>query len=148
MAPNPVLYNATLAAQVLDLVEELANELDGSMPVRFEELTAEPGELPRIMLQLLDSNGEESRYISGEKLCPMPFALTLRLCADDEQTRLDAAATLSRLSSDFLARCVALNGYVAYKRPVCGVPVCLGRTEAFEDWQVEFDLNYKETKGI
>ena len=41
-----------LAEQVLDLVEETAEKVGASMPVRFEELTADVGELPRIMLQL------------------------------------------------------------------------------------------------
>ena len=75
----------------------------------------------------------------------MPFNLTLRIAANDQQERLDAAEVLSKVASGFLDACVVLDGYVAYKRPTAGVPYCLGRAEAFEDWQVSFDLKYKRT---
>lgn len=84
-------HDQHLATQVLDLMEEVVAGVDADIPVRFEELSAEPGKLPRMMLQLKDGGGEESRYISGEVLCPMPFNLTLRIAANDQQERLDAA---------------------------------------------------------
>lgn len=74
-------HDQHLATQVLDLMEEVVAGVDADIPVRFEELSAEPGKLPRMMLQLKDGGGEESRYISGEVLCPMPFNLTLRIPA-------------------------------------------------------------------
>lgn len=136
-------HDQHLATQVLDLMEEVVAGVDADIPVRFEELSAEPGKLPRMMLQLKDGGGEESRYISGEVLCPMPFNLTLRIAANDQQECLDAAEVLSKVASGFLDACVVLDGYVAYKRPTAGVPYCLGRAEEFEDWQVSFDLKYK-----
>lgn len=135
-----------LAEQVLDLVEQTADEVGAAMPVRFEELTADVGELPRMMLQLRESDAKEQRYLSGERICPMPFALTLRLAADAQQDRLDACDLLSRLADSFLESCMVLDGYVAYAMPTASVPVCLGRAQAFEDWQVTFELKYKQTK--
>ena len=135
-----------LAEQVLDLVEETAEKVGASMPVRFEELTADVGELPRIMLQLSESDGQQQRYLSGERICPMPFALTLRFSADDQQTRLDARELLGRMADAILEDCMVLNGYVAYALPTASVPVCLGKAPLFEDWQVTFDLKYKQSK--
>lgn len=135
-----------LAEQVLDLVEQVLADEGESMPVRFEELTADPGELPRMMLQLQESDGKEQRYLSGERICPMPFALTLRIAADAQQDRLDTCGLLNAIADSFVERCMVLDGYVAYAMPTASVPVCLGKAQAFEDWQVTFDLKYKQTK--
>lgn len=143
---KPVIYDGDLATQVLDLVESVAVAVDPSVSVRFEGLSAEPGELPRLMVQLIESSGDDARYISGERLVPFPFALILRVAADDEQSRLDAAAFLAETAKGFIAQCVALDGYVCYTRPRAGAPFCLGRSDAFEDWQVTFDLSYKQSR--
>ncbi len=140
------IYYTPLVTQVLDLLAKIVKDIDDSIPVKFEELTAETGDLPRMMMSLIDSGEEESHYISGEAICPVAFALTLRIGAEDEQDRLDAAYTLNTVVSAFLKDCTALDGFVAYKRPMAGVAHCLGRTDAFEDWQVTFSLKYKETR--
>lgn len=148
MSNPPIIYNASLATQVLDLFEEVVTEIEPDLHVFFEELSAEPGTLPRLMVQLLESDGEEVRYISGERLCPLPLALTLRIGSEDEQDRLDAAKLLSLIAERFIQKCAVLDGYVAYTMPRSSVVVCLGRTDIFEDWQVTFELKYKQlTKG-
>ncbi len=143
---NLMLVNGSLVTQILDKLGEVVKGIDPSIPVRFEELTAEAGELPRMMMSLVDSGEEESRYISGEAICPIAFALTLRVSAEDEQDRLDAAYTLNAAAAAFIKDCSAFDGFVAYKRPLAGVAHCLGRTDAFEDWQITFSLKYKETR--
>lgn len=137
----------SLATQVLDLMAEVTEDTGAAAPVRFEELTADPGELPRFMLTLRESNDEQRRYVSGERVIPFPFALTLRMAGDDEQSRLDAAETLCSVADAFLARCVLMDGFVACEVPQAGVPVCLGKSDAgFEDWQVTFTLRYMQTR--
>ncbi len=145
METRAVLYDATLATSILDLVSDIVSNIDDTIQVHFEELTAEPGILPRMMITLLEAGTTSNRYISGEQLISIPFALTLRVAAIDEQDRLDAAALLSKVSREFINNCVSFDNYVAYTRPLSSVPTCLGRTNIFEDWQLTFDLNYKKT---
>lgn len=136
----------SLATQVLDLVASVTDGLGAAAPVRFEELSADPGELPRFMLSLSETGEAEQRYISGERLMPFPFALTLRLAGDDEQSRLDAQETLNEAAEGILARCAVLDGWVAYTRPLASPAVCLGKANGFEDWQITFDLKYKQAR--
>ena len=147
MADKPVIINASLVTQILDLVGEIVHTFDASIPVRFEELTAETGQLSRIMMTLVDGAEEESRYISGETICPIMFALTLRVAPDDEQDRLNAAGLLDHIRDQFLEKCLVLDDFAVYRLPKAGMPVCLGRTDTFEDWQVTFDVKYNEMKG-
>lgn len=147
MADKPVIINASLVTQILDLVGEIVHTFDASIPVRFEELTAETGQLPRIMMTLVDGAEEESRYISGETIYPIMFALTLRVAPDDEQDRLNAAGLLDHIRDQFLEKCLVLDDFAVYRLPKAGMPVCLGRTDTFEDWQVTFDVKYNEMKG-
>lgn len=140
---TPVYINPELATQVLDLFEEVVKASDNPMEVHFEELTAEPGPLPRIMLHTRNSSTDTSTgYISGEYACPFPCLLTLRVAAQDEQDRLDADKYLRSITSAFLAKAAVLKDFIAYRKPSASMPYCLGRTSAFEDWQVTFDLNY------
>lgn len=140
---TPVYINPELATQVLDLFEEVVKASDNPMEVHFEELTAEPGPLPRIMLHTRNSSTDTSTgYISGEYACPFPCLLTLRVAAQDEQDRLDADKYLRSITSAFLAKAAVLKDFIAYRKPSASMPYCLGRTSAFEDWQVTFELNY------
>lgn len=140
---TPVYINPELATQVLNLFEEVVKASDNPMEVHFEELTAEPGPLPRIMLHTRNSSTDTSTgYISGEYACPFPCLLTLRVAAQDEQDRLDADKYLRSITSVFLAKAAVLKDYIAYRKPSASMPYCLGRTSAFEDWQVTFELNY------
>lgn len=141
------IYNTSLVTQVLDLLAKIVKDIDASIPVKFEELTANTTELPRLMMTLQDTTEETSPYLSGEQLCPLPFMLTLRLSASDEQERLDAQKLLSEVAQTFIATCLSLDGFVVYTRPKAGVPICLGRTNTFEDWQVTFDLKYIQLRG-
>ena len=52
---NPIYVNPELATQVLDLLEEVVEASDTPMEIHFEELTAEPGPLPRLMLSTRNS---------------------------------------------------------------------------------------------
>ena len=144
MADTPIMCDAKLATEVLDLVCEIASEYSEPMEVCFEELSAEAGKLPRLMLALQSSSDQQSSYISGERIMPFPFTLTLRVANVDEQSRLDAAGALNAISDAFLTRCQVLDDYVAYRRPLASVVSCLGRTSEFEDWQVTFELKYKQ----
>ena len=141
------MSDKTLATLVLDLLQEIMNEKadTGITEIHFEELTAEPGPLPRVMLSLREGAKEE-RYISGETLVSFPFALTLRIQARAEQDRLDAEEYLRGLTQEFLSRCMVLESFIAYKKPSSSMVTCLGRTSSFEDWQVTFDLKYKQRK--
>ncbi len=137
----------SLATQVLDLMADVTEGMGAAAPVRFEELSADPGELPRFMLTLRESDEQRQQYVSGEQVIPFPFALTLRMAGDDEQSRLDAAETLGNAADAFLGRCILMDGYVACAMPQAGVPVCLGKSDAgFEDWQVTFTLKYTQTR--
>ncbi len=138
---------SNLATEVLDMMEACAKEAAPGVPVRFEELSAEPGELPRMMMQPQSAGNYEQRYIS-ESVRPFPVSLTLRLATDDQQGRLDAVETLDALSAAFTKRCAVLPHYVACIKPTATPPYCLGRTAAFEDWQITFDLTYKAKRGI
>lgn len=140
---TPVYINPELATQVLDLFEEVVKASDNPMEIHFEELTADPGPLPRLMLHTRNSSTDTSTgYISGEYACPFPCLLTLRVAAQDEQDRLDADKYLRSITSAFLAKAAVLKDFIAYRKPSASMPYCLGRTSAFEDWQVTFDLNY------
>lgn len=141
--PRVVLPNDALATKVLDLMTEIVDASDVPMPVHFETLTAAPGVLPRLMLTVDAGTTQNTpNYISGEVPCPFPCALTLRIAAQDEQERLDAEQYLRDLTNQFLKRADVLGGFVAYRKPAASMPYCLGRTNAFEDWRVTFDLNY------
>lgn len=138
------MVNYDLATQILDLFEEVIKESSQDIAIHFEELTAEPGPLPRLMLspqQNSTSQGDPG-YLSGEAAYPFPCTLTLRVSAEDEQDRLDADAYLRELTTSFINRASVLKSYVAYRKPAASIPSCLGRTSAFEDWRVTFDLNY------
>lgn len=138
-----VYINPELATQVLDLFEEVVKASDNPMEIHFEELTADPGPLPRLMLHTRNSSTDNSTgYISGEYACPFPCLLTLRVAAQDEQDRLDADKYLRSITASFLSKATVLPNFVAYRKPSASIPYCLGRTSAFEDWQVTFDLNY------
>lgn len=140
---TPVYINPELATQVLDLFEEVVKASDNPMEIHFEELTADPGPLPRLMLHTRNSSADNSTgYISGEYACPFPCLLTLRVAAQDEQDRLDADKYLRSITSAFLTKAAVLKDFIAYRKPSASMPYCLGRTSAFEDWQVTFELNY------
>jgi len=140
---TPVYINPELATQVLDLFEEVVKASDNPMEIHFEELTADPGPLPRLMLHTRNSSTDNSTgYISGEYACPFPCLLTLRVAAQDEQDRLDADKYLRSITAAFLAKAAVLKDFIAYRKPSASMPYCLGRTSAFEDWQVTFELNY------
>lgn len=49
MSNASAFNNADIATQLLDLVQEIANAID-PMPVKFQELTASAGDLPRLVL--------------------------------------------------------------------------------------------------
>lgn len=143
---TPVIYDSQLVEQVLDRCEGALKAIKPESQLRFEELTAEPGELPRFMFGITDSGEEESRYVSGERIIPLAFTLTLRIDIDDEKSRIDAANLLSLLGRAVETFTVGLDGYVAYRKPRASMPICLGCTEAFEDWQITVSGKYKELK--
>lgn len=145
MADKPVIINASLVTQILDLVGEIVHTFDASIPVRFEELTAETGQLPRIMMTLADGT-EETAYISGEIRCSIVLEITLRVATDDEQDRLNAVGLLDYIKEQFVKKCRVLDGFAAHRRPKAGVPE-IGRTDIFEDLKVTFEVEYDETKG-
>lgn len=140
------IHGDGLATQIVDLIADILEESDVEMQVRFEDLTAEPGELPRLMVSPIKDNNESKSYISGEAIVPFPFALYFRQTAFDEQDRLDAHQFLTQVTEQLLGCLVVLDGYVAYRKPSASVPFRLGATEAFEDWQVTFDLTYKQQR--
>lgn len=145
MSNASAFNNADIATQLLDLVQEIANAID-PMPVKFQELTASAGDLPRLMLSPI--NGESydiQQYISGEQIYTFPCALRLRQSIRDEQTRLDARSYLANITKDLLVKCQVLDGYVVCRKPTATVPVCLGATNDFEDWEVTLSLIYKTT---
>lgn len=145
MADKPVIINASLVMQILDLVGEIVHTVDASIPVRFEELTAETGQLPRIMMSLVDGT-EETAYISGEIRCSIVLEITLRVAPDDEQDRLNAVGLLDYIKEQFVKKCRVLDGFAAHRRPKAGVPE-IGSTDTFEDLKVTFEVEYDETKG-
>lgn len=145
MSNTPTFSNNDIATQLLDLVQEIANEIK-PMPVKFQELTATAGNLPRLMIAPTRSDTTDvQQYISGEQIYPFPFALRLRQSVRDEQTRLDARAYLAGITKDLLVKCQALDSYVVCRKPTATVPVCLGATNDFEDWEVTLNLIYKTT---
>lgn len=145
MADKPVIINASLVTQILDLVGEIVHTVDASIPVRFEELTAETGQLPRIMMTLADGT-EEIAYISGEIRCSIVLEITLRVATNDEQDRLNAVGLLDYIKEQFVKKCRILDGFASHRRPKAGVPE-IGRTDTFEDLKVTFEVEYDETKG-
>lgn len=147
MSERPIFVNGDIATQILTLVDKIAQESSNPMPVEFGELTADPGRLPRLMIAPLKADETPQRYISGESIVPFPFALYLRQSVMDVQERLDAHAYLTEVTEAFLPECQVLNGYVAYRKPRASMPVELGATDAFEDWQVTVQLMYKQTKS-
>lgn len=145
MSNTPTFSNNDIATQLLDLVQEIANEIK-PMPVKFQELTATAGNLPRLMIAPTRSDTTDvQQYISGEQIYPFPFALRLRQSVRDEQTRLDARAYLASITKELLTKCQVLDGYVVCRKPTATVPVCLGATNGFEDWEVTLSLIYKTT---
>ena len=147
MEDKPVFVNADIATQMLDLIEDISKDMEGpTLPVEFGELTADAGRLPRLMIAPINADETPQRYISGETISPFAFALYLRKPILDVQERLDAHAYLTTLTSTLLDRCQALNGYIAFRKPQATVPIELGATDAFEDWQVTVQLVYKQTK--
>lgn len=142
---RPVFVNGDIATQVLDLMEEIAQTSSSPMPVEFGELTADAGRLPRLMIAPVNADETSQRYISGESVVPFAFALYLRQSIMDEQERLDAHAYLTEVTEAFLPKSQVLNGYVAFRKPQASMPVELGATNAFEDWQVTVKLTFKQT---
>ena len=138
-------HSLYLGEQLLNKFEDVVQGLGMPYPIHFEELTADPGELPRLMLSPIDNGTQDNAYISGEKICPFPCTVTLRVGIWDEQGSIDAATDLTALSKAFLTKSYILDGYTAYRRPEASIARCLGRTDVFEDWQVTFDLYYKQT---
>lgn len=136
-------YDAKVAEAVLDAIEGIASEMDPPAPCAFEELTAEPGRMPRVMLKPLPSDPYERRYVSGETIRQFPFSLTLRIEVDSEQGRLDAHSWLMSLANAFASASINLDGMTVFQRVLIQVPTCLGRTERFEDWQISLSLKYK-----
>lgn len=147
MSARAAVYDPKVAELVLDAAESIADSMDPPCPVAFEELTAEPGKMPRLMLKPTASDAAERRYISGEAIRNFPFSATLRTAADCEQDRLDAHAWLQAFCSRFEGADLSMDGYAVFRTPggrQQTVPTCLGRTERFEDWQVTFALKYKQ----
>lgn len=145
MSNAPAFNNADIATQLLDLIQEIANAIN-PMPVKFQELTASAGDLPRLMLSPINGESYDAQqYISGEQIYAFPCALRLRQSIRDEQTRLDARAYLAKITKDLLTQCQVLEGYVVCRKPTATVPVCLGATNDFEDWEVTLSLIYKTT---
>ena len=136
-------YDTNVAEAVLDAVEALCKRMEPSAPCAFEELTAEPGKMPRVMLKPLPSDPYEKRYVSGEEIRKFPFSATLRIEADSEQKRLDAHQWLMALAKGFGACPIELEGMTVFQRSLTQMPTCLGRTERFEDWQINLSLKYK-----
>lgn len=143
MMTEAVFYDINIATQILDIMQEIVNESETPMPVKFEELTPNIGELPRLMIAPVATDNDVQQYISGEFIYPFVFTLTLRQSVVDDQTRLDAYQFLNEITDQFLKRSIVLDNCVAYKRPFASVPAMLGTTDAFEDWSVTFDLRYK-----
>lgn len=142
---KPIEYDPKIAQVVTGAMERAAKEVGNHVPVAFEELTAEPGDMPRLMLKPTASDAVERRYVSGEVLRAFPFSATLRIAAESEQDRLDAASWLQRLAEAFEEGEMAVPGAAVYSKLQRTVPTCLGRTERFEDWQVTFEVKYKTT---
>lgn len=136
-------YDVNVAEAVLDAVCYISKGLDPSVPCAFEELTAEPGKMPRLMLKPLPSEPYERRYISGEAIKQFPFSATLRIEADCEQERLDAHEWLMNLANGFATCHINLSGISIFQRVLTQLPTCLGRTDRFEDWQISLSLKYK-----
>lgn len=143
MTDKAIEYDPKVAERVLDAMQRASGAMDPPVPVAFEELTADPGEMPRLMLKPTDSDAVERRYVSGEVLRAFPFSATLRVDADSEQERLDAFAWLHRLAAEYEAAGVEIPGASVYMNRQRTVPTCLGRTDRFEDWQVTFEVKYK-----
>lgn len=143
MTEKEIVYDPNVAERVLDAVQAVARSLDPPVAVAFEELTAEPGEMPRLMLKPTSSDAVERRYVSGEVLRSFPFSATLRVPADCEQDRLDAHAWLQALAAGFEECAFEVPEASVYAKRQKTVPTCLGRTDRFEDWQVTFALKYK-----
>ena len=136
-------YDVEVAEAVLDAVSKLSAAADPPAPCAFEELTAVPGALPRLMLKPLPADPYERRYVSGEAIKQFPFSATLRIEADSEQDRLDAHKWLMTLAESFGGCPIALDGISVFQRSLTQIPTCLGRTERFEDWQMNLMLKYK-----
>lgn len=147
MSANRAVYDPKVAELVLDAAESIAQGMAPPCRAAFEELTAEPGEMPRLMLKPTASDAVERRYISGEAIRNFPFSATLRVACDSEQDSLDAHAWLSAFCAAFEGADLSMDGYAVFRTPggrQQTVPTCLGRTERFEDWQVTFELKYKQ----
>lgn len=138
-----VTYDTKVAEAALDALCRISDELDPPAPCAFEELTAEPGAMPRLMVKPLPADPYERRYISGEAIKQFPFTVTLRLEADSEQERLDAYEWLMTLANRFGGCPIELDGLSVFQRTLTQLPTCLGRTERFEDWQISLSLKYK-----
>lgn len=147
MSEKSAVYDPKVAELVLDAACSIAEGMEPPCRAAFEELTAEPGEMPRLMLKPMSSDATERRYISGEAIRPFPFSATLRVGADCEQDSLDAHAWLNAFCAAFESADLSMDGYAVFRTPggrQRTVPTCLGRTERFEDWQVTFELKYKQ----
>lgn len=142
---KPAIYDASIASAVLEHVSGMAEKLEPPVSVAFEELTAAPGQLPRIMLQPLRADAAEHRYVSGGAMHAFPFAVTLRVATDCEQDSLDADQTLRELARAWGAEGMTVPGYSVFRQQQLTTPTCLGRAELFEDWQVTLELKYKRT---
>ena len=65
---KPAFTNPDIAEQILDRVQDIVNETE-SMPVRFQELTADAGELPRLRIAPITGNDTElPNYAAGERI--------------------------------------------------------------------------------
>ena len=76
MSANRAVYDPKVAELVLDAAESIAQAMAPPCRAAFEELTAEPGEMPRLMLKPTASYAVERRYISGWRRENGVFLLT------------------------------------------------------------------------
>ncbi len=128
---------------VLERMGEIAGGMDPPVPAVFEDLTAEPGEMPRLMLQPTSSDAAQRRYVQGAPIEAFPFNAVLRVAAVSEGDRLAAFKWLADLGRAFEDGPLDVPGAAVYMHRTATVPTCLGRTERFEDWQISFTVMFK-----
>lgn len=136
-------YNVDVALSVLERMDAIAESMDPPARAVFEDLTAEPGELPRLMLQPTSTEAYTRRYVQGAPLEAFPFNAVLRVAAVSEGDRLAAFKWLADLGRAFEDGPLEVPGATVYLHRASTIPTCLGRTERFEDWQISFSVMYK-----
>jgi hypothetical protein len=136
-------YNVDVALAVLERMDAIAESMDPPARAVFEDLTAEPGELPRLMLQPTSTEAYTRRYVQGAPLEAFPFNAVLRVAAVSEGDRLAAFKWLADLGRAFEDGPLEVPGATVFMHRMATIPTCLGRTERFEDWQIQFSVIYK-----